>query len=101
VSGVSTICNIFCTSNFTVNSQKTCDGNPLQPTFIYGIPNGVENGFYAYWNSSSATGPGNNGLYRVAQIITEPSGPNAGLYGRVIGLFECGNVGGQVTCVTL
>ena len=101
VSGVSTICNIFCTSNFTVSAPLTCDGNPLQPTFIYGIQNGVETGFYAYWNSSSATGPGNNGLYRVAQIITETSGPNTGLFGRVTGLFECGNVGGQETCVAI
>jgi len=83
-----TICNAFCNNNFNVTSEKTCDNDPLQPTFIYGITNGIEGGFYAYWVNPTDTG---TGQFRIAKIVTETVGPNAGLYGKVVDLFggEC------------
>lgn len=99
VSQGTTICNIFCSQNFLVNSQKTCDGvDPLQPTFIYGISNGIEGGYYAYWSSSTQTA---TGQFRIAKLQTATSGPNVGLFGQVIDLYtgDCNPTTGE--CIPL
>ena len=97
VSGGVFTCENFCGIPYTVNTPLTCDGPPLTPTFIYGIQNGIENGYYAYWNTSSNTGP--SGQFYIAQLATAGSGPNTGLFGEVLALYQCG--GNPTQCLPL